>query len=126
MTLSKAEAFIDTDVIIRLLTGDDPVKQAAALALFQHVEQGRVAIAAPVTVIADAVYELHSARLYHRSKEEVTALLLPLVMLPRFLLENRPAVIAALELYAQHPTLDFSDALIAALMAQSGPPRVYS
>ena len=31
--------FVDTDVIIRLLTGDDPVKQAQAVVLFEQVEQ---------------------------------------------------------------------------------------
>ena len=34
-----ATPFIDTDVIIRFLTGDDPQKQAAAITLFEQVEQ---------------------------------------------------------------------------------------
>ncbi len=49
------QPFIDTDVIIRFLTGDDPEKQAAASSLFEQVEQGLLTIAAPDTVIADAV-----------------------------------------------------------------------
>jgi predicted nucleic acid-binding protein len=58
-----AYPFIDTDVIIRFLTGDDPRKQAAAAALFQRIEQGALTVAAPVMVIADAVFVLHSPRL---------------------------------------------------------------
>lgn len=57
--------FVDTDVIIRLLTGDDPVKQAQAASLFEQVEQGKLSLAAPDTVIADAVFVLASPRLYH-------------------------------------------------------------
>jgi predicted nucleic acid-binding protein len=34
------QPFIDTDVIISLLTRDDPEKQAAATALSEQVEQG--------------------------------------------------------------------------------------
>ncbi len=30
--------YIDTDVIIRLVTGDDPTKQRAARALFKRIE----------------------------------------------------------------------------------------
>ncbi len=56
--------YVDTDVIIRLGTGDDPAKQAAARALFRAVEEGRLTVAAPYTVIADAVFVLSSPRTY--------------------------------------------------------------
>ena len=32
------QPFIDTDVLIRFLTGDDPKKQAAAAILFEQIE----------------------------------------------------------------------------------------
>ncbi len=35
-----ADAFVDADVIVRLLTGDDLEKQARAAALFEAVEGG--------------------------------------------------------------------------------------
>ncbi len=73
--------YLDTDVIIRLLTGDDPAKQAAASALFEHVEKGSLTIAAPDTVIADAVYVLTSPRLYNLSRAHVAALLTALIRL---------------------------------------------
>jgi predicted nucleic acid-binding protein len=73
--------FTDTDVIIRLLTGDDPDKQERAAALFQQVEQGKLVLAAPDTVIADAVYVLASPRLYHLPRNQIAALLTPLVRL---------------------------------------------
>jgi predicted nucleic acid-binding protein len=38
--------YIDTSVIVRLLTGDDPTKQARSRVLFQQVERGKIAVAA--------------------------------------------------------------------------------
>ena len=58
-----ADAYIDTDVIIRLLTGDDPKKQARAAALFDQVEKGAIRLAVPVLVIAEVVFVLSSPRL---------------------------------------------------------------
>ncbi|CAA9582462.1 MAG: hypothetical protein AVDCRST_MAG88-3514 [uncultured Thermomicrobiales bacterium] len=117
--------FVDTDVLIRLLSGDDPQKQAAAAALFVEVEQGRLTVAAPETVIADAVYVLASPRLYHLPRAQVAALLTPLVRLTNFRVRNRRAVLRALDLYGS-TSLDFGDALIVASMEQQHSRILYS
>ena len=120
-----AYPFIDTDVIIRFLTGDDLKKQAAAAALFDHIEQGTLVATAPDTVIADAVYVLSSPNLYHLSRKEVQELLSALVHLPFFHVQNRLAVLRALELYGS-TKLDFGDALIIASMEQQHSHILYS
>ncbi len=117
--------FVDTDMIIRLLTGDDPEKQAAAAALFHKVQDGQLQVAAPDTVIADAVYVLASPRLYHIPHPAVRHLLAPLVQLPGFRIRNRRAVLRALELYARF-SIDFGDALIVASMEGAGSQLVFS
>jgi predicted nucleic acid-binding protein len=119
------QPFIVTDVIIRFLTGDDPAKQAAASALFEKVEQGLLTISAPDTVIADAVYVLSSSRLYHLARNEVQELLTALASLSHFQLQNRPAVLRALELYGS-TKLDFGDTLILASMEQQHSHILYS
>ena len=122
-----ANPFIDTDVIIRFLTGDDPVKQDQAAKLFEQIEQGKLTAAAPDTVIADAVYVLSSPRLYNLPRHEVAALLIPLVRLPGFRVKNRRTVIAALTLYGYgQPKRDFGDAVIIASMQEAGSEIVYS
>jgi len=118
--------FVDTDVIIRLLTGDDLVKQAQAATLFEQVEQGKLTLAAPDTVIADAVFVLASPRLYQVPRADVAALLMSLVQMPGFHVQNRRAVLAALSLYATTPQLDFGDALIIATMQETGAQTLYS
>ena len=119
------QPFIDTDVIIRFLTGDDPEKQAASSALFEQVEQGLLTITAPDTVIADAIYVLSSPRLYHLARNEVQELLTALVHLSHFQIQNRTAVLRALELYGS-TKLDFGDTLILASMEQQHSHILYS
>ena len=119
------QPFVDTDVIIRLLTGDDLTKQAAAAALFEQVEQGLFTIAAPDTVIADAVYVLSSPRLYHIARNEVRELLTPLVRLPHFRVQNQQSILRALDLFSS-TNLDFGDTLIISSMEQQDSSTLYS
>jgi predicted nucleic-acid-binding protein len=117
--------FLDTNIIIRFLTGDDPQKQAASAKLFEQVEKGSCALAAPDTVIADAVYVLSSKRLYNLPRQQVSALLIPLVRLPGFHVQNRKSVLRALDLYAS-TNLDFGDTLIISPMEQARSHILYS
>ncbi len=118
-------SFIDTDVIIRFLTGDDLEKQAAASTLFEQVEQGLLTLEAPDTVVADAVYVLSSPRLYHLARSDVQELLSALVHLPHFQVQNRSAVLRALELFGS-TRLDFGDTLIIASMELQNSHVLYS
>lgn len=117
--------FLDTDVIIRLVTGDDPAKQAAAQRLFERVEQGTLTIAAPVTVIADAVFVLSAPRLYALPRPVVGAALARLLSLPGLHVQGRRTVLRALELYAS-TNLDFGDVFIVASMEQARARDLYS
>jgi predicted nucleic acid-binding protein len=119
-------AFVDTDVLIRLLTGDDPAKQRATQALFERVERGELVLSAPDTVIADAVFVLASRRLYNLPRAQIDALLTPLVRLPGFRVKNRRTVLRALDLYGRTPGLDFGDAMIAAAAEMTLDPVLYS
>jgi predicted nucleic acid-binding protein len=116
---------IDTDVIIRLVTGDDPVKQAQAAQLFQDVEDGKRTIRAPVAVIADAVFVLCSRRLYNLPRPETSAALARLVRIPGFRVDHRRTVLAALALFGS-TRLDFGDCMLIASMRQAGSTILYS
>lgn len=119
------QPFLDTDVIIRFLTGDDSEKQAAAASLLEQVEQGVLTLHAPDTVIADAVYVLSSPRLYHIARADIREMLSTLVRLPQLHIQNRQSVLRALDLYAS-TKLDFGDTLIIASMEQQGSHLLYS
>ena len=121
----SADAFIDTDVIIHFLTQDDPEKQAASAELFEAIKDGRLTVVAPDTVIAEAVLILASPRLYDLPRGEVQALLTPLVRLAGFKVDNKRAILEALELYAR-TDLAFADALVVASMRLADARTLYS
>ena len=119
------DPFVDTNVLVRLLTGDDTAKQAAARKLFEDVETGTTTLLAPETVIADAVYVLSSPRLYALPRPVIHDLLTPLLRLPQFQVQNRNVLIRALEIYASS-NVGFGDAVIVAAMRHDGSNLLYS
>jgi predicted nucleic acid-binding protein len=118
-------SFVDADVIVRLLTGDDLAKQKKAAELFERVERGELVLRTPVTTIADVVYVLSSPRLYKVERSTVAEMLQTLIRLPGFEVDSRAEVMAALDLFAQ-TRLDFGDALIAAGMLLAQEKTLYS
>ncbi len=109
--------YLDTDILIRYITGDDPEKQARSAALLAQVEEGSLTFAAPVTVFADAVFVLSSKALYHLPRADVAAVLMPLARLSHLKVNNRHALLVALDLYGTS-SLDFGDCMIVASMKQ--------
>jgi predicted nucleic acid-binding protein len=119
------EPFVDTDVIVCLLTGDDPQKQAEATALFTAVERGELTLAAPDTVIFDVVYVLASPRLYHPSRTHIRDVLASVVRPPNFKVAHKGALLWALDLFAS-TNLPFGDAYLVASLREAGSRVLYS
>lgn len=116
---------VDTDVIIRLVTGDDPAKRQAATRLFQRVENGELELAIPDIAIADAVYVLASRRLYGLPREDVAMALTTILRLSGIHVRNKRTMLEALDLY-RSTNLDFGDCYIVASMRQSDTRIVYA
>ena len=103
---------IDTNVMVRLVIGDDPEQT--------HKAEAFIRLGAWVShlVLAEAVWVLSSAyRLSH--SQQVTAI--------EFLLEidclsfqNRETVVAALQLFRQQSSRSFSDCLILEIARKAG------
>jgi predicted nucleic-acid-binding protein len=121
-----AAPHVDTNLFIRFLTGDDLQQQAAAAAIFEQIEKGVLTVMAPDTVIADAVFVLASPRLYNLSHSMVQTLLIPLVSLPHFQVDNREMLVRALAIFGSTTRFDFSDCCILARMEQAGSTEIYS
>lgn len=118
-------AFVDANVFIRFVTGDDAMKQAAARRLFDQAERGEIRLVSPATTIADCVYVLTSSRLYRLPRAAVAARLLSLLEITEIQIPERDEVIKALELFGT-TNLDFGDAMIVAAMEASGDRVVFS
>ena len=117
--------FLDTNIILRFLTGDDLKKQEAAAALFARIEKKELTVYAPDSVICDTVFVLASPRHYNKSREEIRDLLFPLVSLENLKISNRRVLLRALDIFAAYP-IDFSDAFLKATMEADHAQVIYS
>ncbi len=117
--------FVDTNIFLRHLTGDDPAKAQQCLALFQRAKQNELTLTTSEAVVAEVVYMLSSKKVYHLPREEIRVRLYPLLSLPGLKLPHRRSLLRALDLYA-HSLLDFEDALTVAHMERTKLTELYS
>jgi len=107
--------FLDANVLLRVLTNDDPEKAQQCFDLLRKAERGEVQLATSEHVIAEVVYVLSSPRLYHLPAKRIRDLLLPILGLRGLKLPSRQVYRRALDIYALH-NADFGDTLTVAHM----------
>lgn len=103
---------VDTNVLVRLLTRDDP-KQLAVAETF--VEQGAWV---SVLALAEATWVLTAV--YERNPAQVALAVEMLLNHQHLTLQEPEAVTAALETFRRRPTLGFSDCLLVELARRAG------
>lgn len=103
---------VDTNVLVRLITGDDP-KQAAAAEQF-------VAAGAWVSllVLAETVWVLNSV--YERTATTLVKMIETLLKHKDLTMQDPDVVAAALERYRKRPGLSFSDCLVVEIARKAG------
>jgi len=114
-----AVEFLDTNVFIRYLTGDNPDQSGRSLALIQKVETGDIQVTTCEGVLVEIVQVLSSRQLYNRPRSSIASTLSDIVRLRGLRLPNKVAYLRALEIYAS-TNLDFVDALAVAHMGREG------
>ncbi|MCT2538264.1 type II toxin-antitoxin system VapC family toxin [Aquibacillus koreensis] len=100
---------VDTNVLIRLLVKDDPIKFNTILKLVEKVEKNELTLVIPTVVIAECCWLLKS--FYKLDKQRIAAYLLDVILSENVEVEEK-YVIQALKTYADK-NVDFADALIA-------------
>ncbi|MYB84164.1 MAG: type II toxin-antitoxin system VapC family toxin [Chloroflexi bacterium] len=119
--------FLDTNVILRYLTGDDEAKAADCYRLFQRVQQGEEELFTSETVVSETAYVLSSSRLpYQLTHEEIRERFLPILTLRGIRLPQKQVCLNALDIYAASPFFDFEDALAVAHMEHAGVTEIIS
>jgi predicted nucleic acid-binding protein len=118
--------FLDTNIVIRYLTKDDPVKAAACFTLIQAIKHGRESVETTESVIAEAVYILSSPKHYHLSHDEVVTDLAPVVQLRGLKVPRKRVILRSLALYKQYTHLDFEDCISIATMENRGISEIVS
>lgn len=118
--------WLDTNIFVRYLTNDDPVKAQACLALFDRLDRGNEEVRTSEAVICELVYVLSARGHYGLSRDNIRALVGPVLGLRGLRLLHKALYLRALDLYAQVPRLDFEDALSIAHMEDEGVSELYS
>lgn len=100
---------LDTNVLVRVLVGDDAAQHDAAMARLKKMrKRGEAALVGPV-VLAEAGWVLSSV--YGFSRAQIVTALRGALATPPFVVLQRDVVIAALARYEKGPA-DFADYLI--------------
>jgi predicted nucleic-acid-binding protein len=110
--LGSAIRAVDTNVLVRLITGDDPGQAASA---DSFVAKGAWV---SVLVLAEAIWVL--ARVYRLGSKDLANCVEMLLNHNHLSLQDADAVAEALALYRARPSLGFSDCLILELVRKSG------
>lgn len=104
----KVRALLDTNVLVRHLTGDPPGQARRATAFLE----GRHELILTDLVLAEMVYVLES--FYERPRAEIGELTRALLALPSIAVVDHDLLLRAVELY-EVVRLDFAEAYLAAL-----------
>lgn len=112
-------AFLDTNVVIRHLTGDPPALAARATAALTAADELLFAD----LVLAECVYVLES--FYEVGRERVAELMRAAIALPSIKTIDGPTLLRALEVY-EVERLDFAEAYLVAQAEATGVGTVLS
>ena len=116
-------ACIDTNVLLRFLTGDPPSLAQQAQTLFAAVDAGHLDLVLEEIVVAEAVWVLES--FYGQRPAAISATLLEVLAHPGIVCRDKARLARALVLYADRG-VDFADALLAVSVQDSENKVVYS
>ena len=108
---------VDTNVLVRLLVGDDPGQAGKARQLFERAAAQHKAIWISDTVLVELVWTL--ARAYGRDRADVVAALRALCSNATVTMESPSAVRDATASFESGPA-DFSDCFLCAKAAGAG------
>jgi predicted nucleic-acid-binding protein len=114
-----AAPFLDTNILIRFVTQDDPALAQQAAAIFQRCETGSAEAELTEGVLVEAVQVLSSKRLYNLPRRDIQFHLTNIVNLQGIKLRPKSVYRQALQLYAAN-NVDFVDALLAVKAVQRG------
>ena len=109
----RLRAFVDSNVLVRHLTGDPPDQAKRATALLRDAEE----LILVDLVVAEVVYVLES--LYAVERERVAELVRAIVGFPPVVVPDRLLLLRSLEIYEQH-RIHFAESYLAACAEATG------
>jgi uncharacterized protein len=105
------KAFVDANVFVRFLTGDDPTKAERCADLFDRVERGATSLYTSEAILGEVISVLTSKVLYGYGRGLVVRHLRPLIELRNLHVDHKQTLLAALDRYETTTNLAFEDCL---------------
>jgi len=99
--------YIDTNILVRVITGDLPEKATEAISAIQEAGQNDYCILDAVLVEACFVLEFHD---YKMTRSDIADALLVLIDTPQIYVND--VTLQTVKLYRNHPNLDYVDCLL--------------
>ncbi len=115
--------YVDTNVLLRFITGAPGEQATQAKRLFEVAEAGELTLVLDEIVLAEAVWVLSS--LYKFDKYAIRDTLQVIVASPGIEMADETGALLALTLYADM-NVDFEDALISVHMGRDGVEEIYA
>lgn len=112
---------LDTNILVRLLTGEPENQAKAVVAFFQQIENENRAVELPPLIVAETIYVLQS--FYKVPKAEIAPKLAYLIESPHIICTEKETVHTALSLY-EKGSMGFQDAYVAARAMANNVPVV--
>jgi len=120
---SKSIVVIDTNLLVRYLTDDEPQKAKAVDTLLNRASKGELKILIPSVVVAELVWVLES--FYKSAAAEITELVESILNTPGVDIQDKWIIRAALKLY-RRKEIDLVDAWIIEFAKARGAKRIYT
>lgn len=102
--------FVDANIFVRYLTGDDLQKAKRCRMLFLQAQRGEAQLVTSESVIAEVAYVLGSPARYQMSREVVAKAMQGLVSLPGLHVDHKESILRAFDVWGSS-RLDFEDCL---------------
>jgi len=115
--------FLDTSILIRYFTKDDPHKAAQSEELFRRTEAGRMSLYITHMALAETVWVL--LKVYRMPRASLAEGIRRLLNTPNVVCEETPLILGALNLFESH-NISFVDAYHAAVLPEHGITEFYS
>jgi len=117
------KVFVDTNIFLRYLTKDDPVKYERCREIFKKAMEGELSLFTSEMVIAELIWTLLSY--YKVAKADVIEKVSIIISSQNLHISNRDLIADSLVLYGQK-NVDYVDAYNAVFMKSHGLEKIYS
>ena len=117
------KVFIDTNILLRYLTKDDPVQYPRCRTLFKKAQNGEMLLVTSTLVIAELIWTLSSH--YQVAKEQIIEKVTIIVGSAAVQIPDKEIIAEALVIYARK-NVDYIDAYNAVLLKHLNLKAIYS